>query len=248
MFSCGIRLFSLSQLSPRRKAGAFFCRRRYTLTVPLSQTSQTMIVRPDWTASQDPENWLTEPEMALYHAWHSPKRRAEWLAGRLAAKRLVGETFELGPLTFAIGHEGVAPCILSSEIPLLTLSLSHSHGLGAATLSDSRQEGNAGIDAQHIRPVHHGLGARVFTMSERGQIAARFGAEDDPAGMLLFWALKEAAIKARRAVWGLPLREIEAQIISGDKAIVQMTGEPPLTAAFERLDGWWLARAVLPPG
>lgn len=209
---------------------------------------QTTIARPEWAAAQDPAHWLTAPELALYHALKSPKRRAEWLAGRLAAKRLVGEMFGLGPLAFAVGREGVAPCLLGPALPPLTLSLSHSHGLGAATLSDVGREGSAGIDAQHIRPVRDGLGGRVLTAGERGQIAARFGAEDDPAGMLLFWALKEAAIKARRAPWGLPLREIEARLAGDGHAVIQMTGEPPLSAAFERADGWWLARAVRPPG
>ena len=242
-------MFSLSQLSPRRKAGAFFWFKRYTLPVSQQATlPKTIIARPEWAAAQDPAHWLTAPEMALYHAPPSPKRRAEWLAGRLAAKRLIGEMFGLEPLSFAIGREGVAPCVLGPEIPPVTLSLSHSHGLGAATLSDTRQEGGVGIDAQHIRSVHHGLGGRVFTEGERGQIAARFGAEDDPAGMLLFWALKEAAIKARRAPWGHPLREIEARLTGESRAVIEMTGEPPLSAAFERVDQWWLARAVRPPG
>lgn len=206
----------------------------------------TMVVFPEWVAAQDPAHWLTGQEMAAHGAWESPKRRAEWLAGRLAAKRLVGDTFGLGPLAFAIGREGVAPCVVGPGVPPVTLSLSHSHGLGAATLSDGRREGSAGIDAQRIRPVHHGLCARVFTAGERGQIAARFGAEDDPAGMLLFWALKEASIKARRAAWGRPLREVEARLIGEGRAVVEIAGEPPLSAAFERVGGWWLARAVLP--
>lgn len=198
--------------------------------------------------SQDPAHWLTEPEIAVYNAWRSPKRRAEWLAGRLAAKRLVRDTFGPAPLTFAIGREGDAPCILGARLPPLTLSLSHSHGLGAATLSDGRQEGSAGIDVQRIRSVHPGLCARVFTSGEREQIAGRFGAEDDPTGMLLFWALKEAAIKARRIAWGRSLREIEARLTDEGHAAVQMTGEPSLTAAYEEIGGWWLARVVRPPG
>jgi len=207
---------------------------------------QTVIVFPEWVAAQDPAHWLTDQETAAYHAWMSPKRRSEWLAGRLAAKRLVGDTFGLEPLTFAIGRGGVAPCVVSSEVPPVMLSLSHSHGLGAATLSGGLREGSAGVDAQRIRPVHHGLCARVFTAGERGQIAARFGAEDDPAGMLLFWALKEASIKARRAAWGRPLREVEVRLIGEGRAVVEMAGEPALAAAFERVGGWWLARAVLP--
>lgn len=226
-------------------AGAIFCPERYTLPMPLLQT---IIVFPEWVAAQDPGHWLTPSEVAAYDAWQSPKRRADWLAGRLAAKRLAGDLFGLGPQALTVGREGVAPCLTGAGVPPVMLSLSHSHGLGAATLSDGRREGSAGIDVQRIRPVHHGLCARVFTMGERSQIAARFGAEDDPAGMLLFWALKEAAIKARRAAWGRSLREIEARLTGEGRAVVEMTGEPPLSGAFERVEGWWLARAVLPAG
>jgi len=208
---------------------------------------RTTIVRPEWALSQDPALWLTEPERAVYNAWPSPKRRAEWLAGRLAAKSLIQDTFGLAPLTFAIGREGAAPCVLGAEVPPLMLSLSHSHGLGGATISNSQREGSAGIDVQRIRPVRQGLCERIFTLGERKQIADRFGAEDNPAGMLLFWALKEAAIKARRVAWGRPLREIEARLTDEGHAAVQMTGEPPLTGAYEQVDGWWLARVVRPP-
>lgn len=206
----------------------------------------TTIVRPEWVVVQDPLHWLTPPERLVYDSWLSPKRRAEWLAGRLAAKSLIRDTFGPDPLTFAIGRDGVAPCVLSADAPPLILSLSHSQGLGAATISDGRKEGSAGIDVQHIRPVHPGLCARVFTLDERRQIGGHFGAEDDPAGLLLFWALKEAAIKARRTAWGLPLREIEVSLADMGCAFVQMTGEHLLTAAFKRVDDWWLARAVLP--
>ena len=209
---------------------------------------RTTIVRPEWVTSQNSAHWLTEPETTVYNTWRSSKRRVEWLAGRLAAKSLIQDTFGAAPLTFAIGREGDAPCILGDKVPPVTLSLSHSHGLGAATLSDSRQEGSAGIDAQRIRPVHPGLCARVFTPGERRQVADRFGVEDDPAGMLLFWALKEAAIKARRIAWGRSLREIAVRLTDEGQAAIQMTGEPPLTAAYERIDEWWLARVVLPPG
>ena len=208
---------------------------------------KTLVVRPKWIAAQHPMDWLTETELITYRQWQSPKRRAEWLAGRLAAKHLIGDTTGSAPLTFAIGREGVAPCIVSGESLPWTLSLSHSHGLGAATVSDLQQEGSAGVDVQCIRPVHPGLCARVFTGDERDQIAGRFGQEDDPAGMLLFWALKEAAIKARRAAWGRPLRQIEVRLMDDGRAVVQMVGEPPLRAAYEEIGGWWLARVVQPP-
>lgn len=207
----------------------------------------TCLARPDWAASQDPAHWLTTSELAVFAAWPSETRRREWLAGRLAAKRLIRDAFALSPLAFTIGRDGDAPCLLGADTLPLSLSLSHSHDLGAATFSDPQTEGTAGIDVQWVRPVHPGLCRRVFTPEERAQVAGIFGREDDLEGMLLLWALKEAAIKARRTAWGHSLRDIEVRLLDDNRAVIQMPGERPLTAAYEWLDGWWLARAVREP-
>ena len=199
---------------------------------------------PEWAATQEPARWLTAAELVTLASWPSDKRRREWLAGRLAAKRLLREEFGLDPLACEIGREGVAPCVQGPNIPQIVLSLSHCHGLGAASWSDAQTEGTVGVDAQLIRPVHPGLCRRVFAADEQAQIAARFGTADDMAGMLLFWAVKEAGIKARRVPWGRALREIIVTLTGEASATVHITGEAPMTAEFARLVDWWLVRAI----
>lgn len=214
---------------------------------------QTTIARPAWVRAQDPAHWLTGDELAVLASWRSETRRAEWLAGRLAVKRLLRDSFGLPPHLCAVGRDGAAPCILPrgpTGVPLarLCLSLSHSAGLGAATVSDLGWEGAAGIDVQIVRPVRPGLGARVLTLGESAQVKARFGDGGDPNGLLLLWALKEAAIKARRAAWGRALREIAVEMAGPGAATIFIHGEPPMAASYARLedagDAWWLARAV----
>jgi phosphopantetheinyl transferase len=207
---------------------------------------QTAIVRPEWVAAQDPRHWLTETELAVLNAWQSPTRRAEWLAGRLAVKCLLRDSLGIASLKCSVGRDGLAPRILGLEQPELVFSLSHSAGLGAATFSDQHDEGSAGIDAQWVRPVHPGLCTRVFSHMEQEQIASHFGSVDDAQGMLLFWALKEAAIKARRQVWGRSMKSIAVQLTDANTAQVCMPDEPMLSAQYEWQNGWWLARAVLP--
>jgi len=206
---------------------------------------QTQIALPEWIAAQEPSEWLTPSEHTVFDGWRSEKRRTEWLAGRLAAKRLVHAEFGLEPSEWAIGRDGIAPSMdAGGRLTEYVLSLSHSGGAGAATVSHRQSEGGAGIDLQQIRPVHPGLCTRAFTQNERQQIAAQFGAEDDPAGMLLLWALKEAAIKARRQPWGRPLQSIEVRLGDPGLADISMEGEPTLTAQYARQSDWWLARAV----
>lgn len=207
---------------------------------------RTIVAEANWIGAQDIALWLTPSEQAVLGGWRSAARRSEWLAGRLAAKRLLLEELEIAPLSWSVGRDGVAPALDGLRLPDLRLSLSHSGGWGAATLSDSRTEGSAGIDIQRIRPVHSGLCARVFTRSEQAQIAAHFGAEDSADGMLLFWALKEAAIKARRLPWGGALKSIEVRLTSTGESEIILPGEPPLSGQYEHLGDWWLARAVQP--
>lgn len=208
---------------------------------------RTTVAEANWIAAQTLSAWLTSSEQAVLDGWRSETRRSEWLAGRLAAKRLLLENLEITPLSWSVGRDGVAPSCGGLNLPHICLSLSHSAGQGAATLSDSRTEGSAGIDIQRVRPVHPGLCARVFTPDERAQIAECFGAEDSAAGMLLFWALKEAAIKARRLPWGGALKSIEVRLVGTDEGKIFLPGEPPQTARYDRHGNWWLARAVRTP-
>ncbi len=207
---------------------------------------RTAVADAAWVAAQTPADWLTAGEVEIWEAWTSPQRRADWLAGRLAAKRLLREEFGVAPLSWSVGRDGVAPAIIGHNRPGTLLSLSHSGGWGAATVSDWGTEGSVGVDLQRIRQVHPGLCARVFTPGERSQIATHFGAENDPAGMLLLWALKEAAIKARRRPWGQSLQSVAVHLGTIGYAEIEIDGEPTQTASYERLGDWWLARAVRP--
>ncbi len=212
---------------------------------------KTVVVPPDWVRAQNLALWLTPGEMETYAAWASEKRRSEWLAGRLAAKKLLWQELDLSPMDWQIGRDGVAPAITGRDVPSLTLSLSHSDGIGAATISETRTEGTAGVDVQRVRPVHPGFCARVFTRAEQEQIAARFGFENSADGMLLFWALKEAAIKARRQPWERPLRGAVVHLEGTSAATITLETAHILTAQYTKIEeergSWWLARAVLRP-
>ena len=208
---------------------------------------QTTTVTPDWVALQDPMCWLTEGEQVLCNAAASPRRRTERMAGRLAVKRLLQEAFGVPPMRYEVGSDGLAPLLVGWPVlPAITISLSHSAGLGAASWAWTDIEGPVGVDAQHIRPTHPGLAGRVLTPAEQAQ------AERMPpgTGALLFWALKEAAIKARRQTWGRALRQIRVTLdapgTEQGTARIQVTGEAAMAAWYGRQGDWWVARAVIP--
>jgi len=221
------------------------------MTLPLCGLSQTTLAPPEWVSAQDIALWLTASEQARWQEFASEARRRDWLAGRLAAKRLLRETQGIAPLQCVIGRDGLAPAAEGAEMGRLNLSLSHSAGLGAASWADTWAQGTVGIDAQIIRPVHPGLAARILgtTEHETWQDTLHLAGGQDNA-LLLFWALKEAALKARRLPWGRALREIAVTLSSDGAARITLPGEEtPFAATYARIGAWWIARAVRPsPG
>lgn len=204
-----------------------------------------MTAPPEWIRTVDLRQWLTPDEMAVCAEAGSERRRLDKLAGRLAVKRLIGETFGIAPAAYTVASDGLAPILkpLPGEPPIhITISLSHSAGLGAASWAWAETQGSVGVDAQHIRPVKAGLEARAFTGEEREHAA------QVPEGTLLIWALKEAAIKARRQTWGRALREVvvtlDQPMAQAGTAAIAVSGEPPMAAWYARQGEWWVARAV----
>ncbi|MBV9850157.1 MAG: 4'-phosphopantetheinyl transferase superfamily protein [Armatimonadetes bacterium] len=202
-----------------------------------------MTATPAWVAAQDPARWLTARERARCDAAPSARRQAERRAGRLAVKRLLLDAFGVAPLAYEVGTDGLAPLLCGwPEVTAISISLSHSAGLGAASWADAGE--SVGVDAQHIRPAHPGLAARALTAREREQ-AGRLPSD---AGTLLLWALKEAAIKARRRAWGRALREVvvtlDAPGEEAGTAWIEVAGEAEMRAWYGRQGDWWVARAV----
>ena len=197
-------------------------------------------------AQQDLTQWLTPDEMARCITALSARRRADRLVGRVAVKRLLLEAFDVAPAAYEIGTDGLAPILTGWPQQTVVISLSHSAGLGAASWAWAGAEGSVGVDAQHIRPAHPGLAARILTPLERAQAAQMPG----ETGLLLLWALKEAAIKARRQTWGRALREIAVCLDTPAEehgaARITIFGEPDINAWYSRQGDWWVARAVVP--
>lgn len=202
---------------------------------------QTVTVDADWAAAQDAVRWLTEQEQAQEQAFQSSARRRDWRAGRLAAKRLMREQWGIDPLACEVGTDGIAPVLMGRRVPAVNISLSHGAGRGAASWEDN-MGGTVGVDIQHVRPVHSGLARRILSPGEQAQMT-----DDGHDRLLLFWALKEAAIKACRRPYRRALREIDVTLRADGAASVVMPGaERPLPAEYVWTDGAWLARAVLP--
>ncbi|WP_033225106.1 4'-phosphopantetheinyl transferase family protein [Streptomyces virginiae] len=158
-------------------------------------------------------------------------RQAEWTAGRLLAKRLVGEVVS-GPADGVeiLPREDGSPRVLvgGGPVPALHLSISHTARHVAAALAPEP----VGVDLCEIdsadavrRVADHFLSPEELSLIGTGRPDAMAGA----------WALKEAAVKADRsgifgaAPRGIPIRRLRPPLLGGRRrAMVWRAGEAAL--------------------
>jgi malonyl CoA-acyl carrier protein transacylase len=183
---------------------------RSMLLVPLSE-AQALLDDPTAQALQ---HYLSAPERRRFAEFTLPKRRLDWFAARLAAKRLIREACfgrehaivpynaitvdrdELGaPVVQVVGDRG----------PLPRLSLSHSHGVAAAFLTTDANL-RPGIDVEHIEARDHSFAKTYFTATEIAWTEAQKRPDE---ALTQLWAIKEATLKALGIGARVDFREVE---------------------------------------
>ncbi len=174
---------------------------------------------------------LTPAETLALQRITAQSRRYDWLAGRLAAKELVQryllESRGLEPSLTQIevfNNETGAPTIYLEGRDCggsLSLSISHSGGHGLAGLCE---KGSIGVDLQKIRSVRAEFSERVLNQRECDQLAHYF-VERELEGLMVFWAMKEAAVKAQRTRPAPRFSEIGVTVIEPGRAGVCIKGK-----------------------
>lgn len=137
---------------------------------------------------------LGPKERALLAEMPWPLRRAEWLAGRRVAKRLLERAFQLPPERVEVLplDSGAPRVFVDGEARAdLVLNLSHTRGWAVAAASSTA----VGIDAcdDADGPRLERIGRRVFSEGEAEGCGAHASARTQAA----VWALKEAGLKLR---------------------------------------------------
>ncbi|MFD9407923.1 4'-phosphopantetheinyl transferase family protein [Streptomyces sp. NPDC059989] len=158
-------------------------------------------------------------------------RQAEWAAGRLLAKQLVGEAVGApAPDVEILPREDGSPCVVvgGSPVPALNVSISHTAHHVAAALAPEP----VGVDlceavsAAAVRRVAD----HVLSPGELSLVGT-----DRPEVLAGAWALKEAAVKADRSgIFGAAARRI---VILGLR--------PPVLGGRRRAMVWRAGDAVL---
>lgn len=133
-------------------------------------------------------------ETALLADMPWPLRRAEWLAGRRVAKRLLEHALGLSPARVEVlPLESGAPRVHVDGGPRadLVLNLSHTKGWAVAAVATSRVGVDVCDDVDGVRIAR--IARRVFSEGEADACGA-FRSRETQAAV---WALKEAGLKLR---------------------------------------------------
>ncbi|MEQ9499543.1 MAG: 4'-phosphopantetheinyl transferase superfamily protein [Deltaproteobacteria bacterium] len=146
-----------------------------------------------WTARERLVSALTAREAADFAALRYLKRRRDWLAGRMAAKRALqrhtGLSFtQLEIRAEAEGPTSGRPVAWIGARPVGCLSISHSADLAMATWSEAQ----VGVDAEVVEPRDESFLSLAFTRDERRHIEA---AADRDLSATTLWCEKEAYAK-----------------------------------------------------
>ena len=181
-----------------------------------------------------PETFLSADEQEFLKELKLEKRRAEWLAGRYAAKKLIslktGISMNELSVTYDIWHRPLCGGHL--------VSITHSGGMAAAAFADGRL---IGTDIEKIRPHSEAWKRECFHQSEIP------GGTDDEA--IKVWTLKESVLKALGLGLTVPLKSID---FSGSVPVYagktlerfENSGKPCLIFATFKICGWRFSAAV----
>jgi 4'-phosphopantetheinyl transferase len=169
-------------------------------------------------AAGGPGRLLSPAERAALDALALERRRRDWLAGRLAAKRAVraaaraaGEAAPAWPTISVLNAPDGAPYFVVDGRPELTeawnISIAHDDGFAACAIACSARDGHVGVDLERDRPLAPDLLRYVLTDGERRRLHG--GVRGDAPPPLAIWTAKEAVVKASRGGVCAAMRQVE---------------------------------------
>jgi 4'-phosphopantetheinyl transferase len=184
---------------------------------------------------------LAPAERSRYATLRFPKRRREWLGGRLAAKRAVAALLGIEPDAVAIlGRSQGEPVVVAgaASAPDVRVSISHSGHWAAAAAYRPSRAGAVGLDLEERAPVDPALYALAFTESEVSQIESTEPEAARRDLVLRLWTAKEAVLKAV----GVGLRAcLQQATVFPEAGRVRLRVEPGA-------DRWFRVRTVAAAG
>lgn len=170
---------------------------------------------------------LCENELDFYNRLKIQKRKAEWLGGRFALKKLVAVHTGRALTDFAVlapGGVGKPTVTVGGKVLTIPFSLTHSNGFAVAAIAPEHKY--IGIDLEKTAPRLAAWKTDFFHPTELIQ--------EDDAFLTALWTQKEAIVKLLGA--GLTINTKDVRVV-GEKPqffghaleIYQSLGAPSIT-------------------
>lgn len=196
--------------------------------------------------SEPDEASLSPAEKKHLESLHFAKRRAEWMLGRYAAKRLLAaclagfEFTSVDHMTIANDPEG-APYITLDDIRQPgCLSISHRSGIAFCAYA---QEIQVGADIELVETRSPVFVEDYFTMLEQQQLRQMPLTSRDLATCAV-WSAKEAVLKMYKKGLRLDTRTIEISLMWEDVAGWRRFKFVSALPGSENCMGWWQEHAI----
>ena len=149
---------------------------------------------------------LSERENAFFQTLKLPKRKAEWLGGRVALKRLISAYAHVHLQTVEVlpqAQSGKPQLLIGGKQSLLPFSITHSQGFAVAALAPHAKF--LGIDLEKISPRINAWKQDFFHPTE-------LTGEGD-AFLTKLWTQKEAVVKLLGT--GLAINSFDVRCVNG---------------------------------
>ena len=197
------------------------------------------------------DEFLTEWEHSYIHSLKIPKRRMDFLCGRLAGKRAVRRHLvknDHSSLNTGIDHPPFKDIEIRRTVtgrPAVFLkdgvskngssdyfvSISHTEGLSASLVSSKLDCKGIGIDVEKIENRDGSLINVAFTDFEKEMLHKKFSGQSGKADELIdeevsrLWSIKEAVMKSMGVGVNIDLKSIEVAHIDGYSAEVNLKND-----------------------
>lgn len=158
--------------------------------------------------------WLGRRERAGMSNHRTEKRRAEWRAGRWAAKSAVASRLGVSQAQVEVvaAADGAPQALLADRRLPVCVSISHRDGSAVALATPP--EVAAGCDLELIEARAKGFAADWLTPSELAEVDAATSTERD-ALITLIWSAKESVLKALRLGLSVDTRRVDVAVGDG---------------------------------
>lgn len=186
--------------------------------------------------------FLSNAERIIYDQHRSEKRRNEWLAGRVAAKRAF---FKFSSRTnldqkarqiTVLNDANRVPYLLDQ--PDLCLSISHSHAYSLAVVSQRK----IGIDIELIESRPGSLARRFFHPAELAWIGQVCNSPEEYAELVTrTWTRKEAVAKFLQMGGSLDFKLLDT---SSDTVVTEFFPDGLIGLLSAKWNGYWVSLAV----